>query len=186
MRVIVHTEQRKREKRNLPEKVLTEFADVFRNSKLKTPAQHAANMPSIFGEDLFDDFMGYPTGRQAAANAYPQVKDMMKTDIRDVDGNYELEIDLPGFKKEDVKIQLKNGYLNIQATREEKKDEKDDKGKYVRRERYTGTCNRSFYVGSSIKHEDIHAKYENGILHVTFPKEETKKEAEEKKFVSID
>ena len=135
---------------------------------------------------LFDDFMGYPTGRQAAANAYPQVKDMMKTDIRDVDGNYELEIDLPGFKKEDVKIQLKNGYLNIQATREEKKDEKDDKGKYVRRERYTGTCNRSFYVGSSIKHEDIHAKYENGILHVTFPKEETKKEAEEKKFVSID
>ena len=123
-------------------------------------------MPSIFGEDLFDDFMGYPTGRQAAANAYPQVKDMMKTDIRDVDGNYELEIDLPGFKKEDVKIQLKNGYLNIQATREEKKDEKDDKGKYVRRERYTGTCNRSFYVGSSIKHEDIHAKYENGILHV--------------------
>ena len=103
-----------------------------------------------------------------------------------VDGNYELEIDLPGFKKEDVKIQLKNGYLNIQATREEKKDEKDDKGKYVRRERYTGTCNRSFYVGSSIKHEDIHAKYENGILYVTFPKEETKKEAEEKKFVSID
>ena len=95
-------------------------------------------MPSIFGEDLFDDFMGYPTGRQAAANAYP-----------------------PGFKKEDVKIQLKNGYLNIQATREEKKDEKDDKGKYVRRELYTGTCNRSFYVGSSIKHEDIHAKYEN-------------------------
>ena len=72
-------------------------------------------MPSIFGEDLFDDFMGYPTGRQAAA--YPQVKDMMKTDIRDVDGNYELEIDLPGFKKEDVKIHLKDGYLNIQGTR---------------------------------------------------------------------
>ncbi len=84
-------------------------------------------MPSIFGEDLFDDFMGYPAGRQTAANAYPQVKDMMKTDIRDVDGNYELDIDLPGFKKEDVKIQLKDGYLNIQATREEKKDEKDGK-----------------------------------------------------------
>ena len=143
-------------------------------------------MPSIFGEDLFDDFMGYPAGRQTAANAYPQVKDMMKTDIRDVDGNYELDIDLPGFKKEDVKIQLKDGYLNIQATREEKKDEKDEKGKYVRRERYTGTCNRSFYVGPNIKHEDIHAKYENGILHVTFPKEETKKEVEEKKFIAID
>ena len=143
-------------------------------------------MPSIFGEDLFDDFMGYPAGRQAAANAYPQVKDMMKTDIRDVDGNYELDIDLPGFKKEDVKIQLKDGYLNIQATREEKKDEKDGKGKYVRRERYTGTCNRSFYIGKSIKHEDIHAKYDNGILHLTFPKEETKKEVEEKKFIAID
>ena len=148
-------------------------------------------MPSIFGESLFDDdWMDFPFDRDFWGKKNPlygkNAKNMMKTDIRDVDGNYELEIDLPGFKKEDVKIQLKNGYLNIQATREEKKDEKDDKGKYVRRERYTGTCNRSFYVGSSIKHEDIHAKYENGILHVTFPKEETKKEAEEKKFVSID
>ena len=148
-------------------------------------------MPSIFGENLFDDdWMNFPFEQDFWGKKNPlygkHAKNMMKTDIRDVDGNYELEIDLPGFKKEDVKIQLKNGYLNIQATREEKKDEKDDKGKYVRRERYTGTCNRSFYVGSSIKHEDIHAKYENGILHVTFPKEETKKEAEEKKFVSID
>ena len=141
-------------------------------------------MPSIFGEDLFDYWMRLPVERET--NRGYRTTELMKTDIRDVDGNYELEIDLPGFKKEDVKIQLKNGYLNIQATREEKKDEKDDKGKYVRRERYTGTCNRSFYVGSSIKHEDIHAKYENGILYVTFPKEETKKEAEEKKFVSID
>ena len=148
-------------------------------------------MPSIFGENLFDDdWMNFPFEQDFWGKKNPlygkHAKNLMKTDIRDVDGNYELEIDLPGFKKEDVKIQLKNGYLNIQATREEKKDEKDDKGKYVRRERYTGTCNRSFYVGSSIKHEDIHAKYENGILHVTFPKEETKKEAEEKKFVSID
>ena len=141
-------------------------------------------MPSIFGEDLFDDWMRLPVERET--NRGYRTTELMKTAIKDVDGNYELSMDLPGFKKEDVKIQLKNGYLNIQATREEKKDEKDDKGKYVRRERYTGTCNRSFYVGSSIKHEDIHAKYENGILYVTFPKEETKKEAEEKKFVSID
>ena len=141
-------------------------------------------MPSIFGEDLFDDWMRLPVERENHRGY--RAAELMKTDIKDVDGNYELSIDLPGFHKEDVKIQLKDGYLNIQATREEKKDEKDDKGKYVRRERYTGTCNRSFYVGSSIKHEDIHAKYENGILYVTFPKEETKKEAEEKKFVSID
>ena len=134
-------------------------------------------MPSIFGEDLFDDFMGYPAGRQAAANAYPQVKDMMKTDIRDVDGNYELEIDLPGFKKEDVKMTAAKGL---------DKDSQDKKGNYIRKERYAGTMSRSFYVGDAVSEEDIHAKYENGILHVTFPKEETKKEAEEKKFVSID
>ena len=148
-------------------------------------------MPSIFGENLFDDdWMNFPFEQDFWGKKNPlygkHAKNMMKTDIRDVDGNYELEIDLPGFKKEDVKIQLKDGYLNIQATREEKKDEKDEKGKYVRRERYTGTCNRSFYVGPNIKHEDIHAKYENGILHVTFPKEETKKEVEEKKFIAID
>ena len=143
-------------------------------------------MPSIFGEDLFDDFMGYPAGRQAAANAYPQVKDMMKTDIRDVDGNYELDIDLPGFKKEDVKIQLKDGYLNIQATREEKKDEKDEKGKYVRRERYTGTCNRSFYVGNDVTQEDIKAKFENGTLKMFVPKIEPKPQVEEKKYIPIE
>ena len=149
-------------------------------------------MPSIFNDNLFDDFFDFPfyddkADRKIQGKLYGHhAGNLMKTDIKEKKDGYELEIDLPGFKKEDVKIQLKNGYLNIQATREEKKDEKDDKGKYVRRERYTGTCNRSFYVGSSIKHEDIHAKYENGILHVTFPKEETKKEAEEKKFVSID
>ena len=143
-------------------------------------------MPSIFGEDLFDDFMGYPAGRQAAANAYPQVKDMMKTDIRDVDGNYELSMDLPGFHKEDVKIQLKEGYLTIQASRTENKDEKDNHGKYVHRERYTGQCSRSFYVGKELEHEDIHAKYDNGVLVVTFPKEVKKKVPEEKKFISIE
>ena len=141
-------------------------------------------MPSIFGEDLFDDWMRLPVERET--NRGYRTTELMKTDIKDVDGNYELSMDLPGFHKEDVKIQLKDGYLNIQATREEKKDEKDGKGKYVRRERYTGTCNRSFYIGKSIKHEDIHAKYDNGILHLTFPKEETKKEVEEKKFIAID
>ena len=143
-------------------------------------------MPSIFGENLFDDLFDDFARPYKVTTGYTQPANIMKTDVKETENAYEIDIDLPGFKKEDVKIQLKNGYLNIQATREEKKDEKDDKGKYVRRERYTGTCNRSFYVGPNIKHEDIHAKYENGILHVTFPKEETKKEAEEKKFVSID
>ena len=148
-------------------------------------------MPSIFGENLFDDdWMNFPFEQDFWGKKNPlygkHAKNMMKTDIREHDEGYEVDIDLPGFKKEDVKIQLKDGYLNIQATREEKKDEKDGKGKYVRRERYTGTCNRSFYIGKSIKHEDIHAKYDNGILHLTFPKEETKKEVEEKKFIAID
>ena len=151
-------------------------------------------MPSIFGENLFDDFFeDFPWmddnmdmkktekklyGRRAAR--------LMKTDIKDVDGNYELSIDLPGFHKEDVKIQLKDGYLNIQASRTENKDEKDNNGKYVHRERYTGQCSRSFYVGKELEHEDIHAKYDNGVLTVTFPKEAKKKVPEEKKFISIE
>ena len=131
-------------------------------------------MPSIFGEDLFDDFMGYPTGRQAAANAYPQVKDMMKTDIRDVDGNYELEIDLPGFKKDEIKVQLKDGYLTLAAAKGLDKDEKDKEGNYIRRERYAGTLSRSFYVGDAVSEEDIHAKYEDGILKLSVPKKAPK------------
>ena len=132
-------------------------------------------MPSIFGEDLFDDFMGYPTGRQAAANAYPQVKDMMKTDIRDVDGNYELEIDLPGFKKDEIQVQLKDGYLVLSAAKGLDKDEKDKEGNYIRRERYAGSMCRSFYVGDAVSEEDIHAKYEDGILKLSVPKKAPEK-----------
>ena len=132
-------------------------------------------MPSIFGEDLFDDFMGYPAGRQAAANAYPQVKDMMKTDIRDVDGNYELEIDLPGFKKDEIQVQLKDGYLVLSAAKGLDKDEKDKEGNYIRRERYAGSMCRSFYVGDAVSEEDIHAKYEDGILKLSVPKKAPEK-----------
>ena len=142
-------------------------------------------MPSIFGEDLFDDFMGYPTGRQAAA--YPQVKDMMKTDIRDVDGNYELEIDLPGFKKDEVHAALENGYLTISAEKGLDKDEKEkENGRYIRKERYAGACSRSFYVGENLTQEDIKAKYENGILMLDIPKKAPEKKVEEKKFVTIE
>ena len=95
-------------------------------------------------------------------------------------------MDLPGFKKDEIKVQLKDGYLTLSAAKGLDKDEQDKKGNYIRRERYAGTLSRSFYVGDAVSEEDIHAKYENGILHVTFPTEETKKEAEEKKFVSID
>lgn len=141
-------------------------------------------MPGIFGEDLFDDFMRFPTERHAGRTQ--ATADLMRTDVRDADGNYELYIDLPGYKKEDVKIHLKEGYLTIEATRQMNKDEKDAEGKYVRRERYMGTCSRSFFVGKNLHQDAIHAKYENGILKVTFPKEENRKEIEEKKYISIE
>ena len=144
-------------------------------------------MPSIFGEDLFDDFMGYPTGRQAAANAYPQVKDMMKTDILDVDGNYELEIDLPGFTKEEVTAELKDGYLTISAAKGLDKDEQEkETGKYIRRERYAGACLRSFYVGEDITEQDIKAEFKHGILKLFVPKKEAQPKVENKKYVAIE
>ena len=142
-------------------------------------------MPSIFGEDLFDDFMGYPTGRQAAANAYPQVKDMMKTDIREHDEGYEVDIDLPGFKKDEISIELENGYLTVSAAKGLDKDEEDKKGKYIRKERYAGAMQRSFYVGENLTDEDIKAKYENGILRLSVPKKPAKA-VEAKKTIAIE
>ena len=141
-------------------------------------------MPSIFGEDLFDDWMRLPVERENHRGY--RAAELMKTDIKDVDGNYELSIDLPGFHKEDVKIQLKDGYLNIQASRTENKDDKDNNGKYVHRERYTGQCSRSFYVGKHVTEEDIHPKYENGILSFSVPKEEAKPVEEKKHYISIE
>ena len=144
-------------------------------------------MPSIFGEDLFDDFMGYPTGRQAAANAYPQVKDMMKTDFRDVDGNYELEIDLPGFTKGEIKVEEKNGYLPVSASKALEQDSKEkESGRYIHRERYTGACQRSFYIGEDIENEQIKAEFKHGILKLTLPKKQAKPEVEEKRYISIE
>lgn len=141
-------------------------------------------MPSIFGEDLFDDFMRFPTERQA--NRTQAAAELMRTDVRDVDGNYELYIDLPGYKKEDLKIHLKEGYLTITAARQIENDENNTEGKYVRRERYMGSCSRSFFVGKNLHQDNIRAKYENGVLKVTFPKEENRKEIEEKKYISIE
>lgn len=143
-------------------------------------------MPSIFGEDLFDDFMRFPMEHEMRNRSAQTNKELMRTDIREVDGNYELDIELPGYKKEDMKLQLKDGYLTIQASRSEAKDEKDSKGRYVRRERFTGHCSRSFFIGRSIHQEDVHAKYEDGILKLSFPKEDTKREMEEKKYIAIE
>ena len=140
-------------------------------------------MPSIFRENLFDDFfndLARPVRQLVPSNQ------LMKTDIRETDDAFELDIDLPGFIKEDVKAQLKDGYMTIRA--ESKKDEetKDDKGTYIRRERFYGTTERSFYVGDAVKEEDIKARFEDGILKVTVPKKTAVPEIEEEKFIAIE
>lgn len=143
-------------------------------------------VPSVFEnsffDDFFDDLMTPFPHRQAQA---PQRIAVMRTDVKDLDNAYELSIDLPGFTKEDVKIQLKEGHLTISAQKTESKDEKNDAGKYIRRERYTGAMSRTFYVGKGITEEDIHAKFENGILMIDFPKEAPKK-IEEEKYITIE
>ena len=138
-------------------------------------------MPSIFGENLLDDFFDFPFRRYSTNTA-----SLMNTDIKDTDHGYEITMNLPGVKKEDVKAELKNGYLTISAVSGNSKDEKDDQGRYIRRERYSGSCSRSFYVGDQLTEEDIKAKFENGTLTMTMAKKEEKPAVEEKKYISIE
>ena len=131
-------------------------------------------LPSIFGENMFDDFfsdsfgMMVPQTRDALYGKH--AKNLMKTDIRETDTSYELDIDLPGFKKDEVSIDLKDGYLTISAAKGLDKDAEDKKGKYIRQERYAGACSRSFFVGEAVKPEEVSAKYEDGILKLSVPK----------------
>ena len=110
----------------------------------------------------------------------------MRTDVKDTASAYELEIELPGVKKEDLKAELKDGYLTITASVGNKKEEKQEDGKYIRRERYAGTCSRSFYVGDEMKQEDIKAKFENGVLKITVPKKEEKPVVENNSYITIE
>ena len=131
-------------------------------------------LPSIFGENLFDDFFGDPFGMMIPQGRDPlygkHAKNLMKTDVREMDGSYELDVDLPGFKKDEVNVELKNGYLTIQAAKGLDKEEQDKKGKYIRQERYAGACSRSFYVGEDVEPEEVSAKFEDGILTISVPK----------------
>ena len=133
-------------------------------------------LPSIFGENLFDDslsdFFGFGRMMPQVVNELygKHAKNLMKTDVRELDGSYELDVDLPGFKKDEVTLELKDGVLTIQAVKGLDKDETDKKGKYIRQERYAGACSRSFYVGEHVEPEDIRAKFENGILQISLPK----------------
>ena len=145
-------------------------------------------MPSIFGENLFNDWMdfSFPQVADVDQELYGKhAKNMMKTDIRETDGSYELDVDLPGFKTDEISAKLENGYLTISASKGLDKDEKTKEGKYIRQERYAGAMSRSFYVGEDVKQEDVKAKYENGILKLSIPKTPEKK-AEEKKTIAIE
>ncbi len=124
-------------------------------------------------DDMFDTFAG------------DRYNSLMKTDIKEKDGNYELDVELPGYKKEDVKVDLKDGYLTISANRSNENEEKDNEGKIIRQERYSGSLSRSFYVGDDMKVEDIKAKFDNGILHLTLPSQE-RKQIEERKYITIE
>lgn len=142
-------------------------------------------MPSIFRENLFDDFMnfGFPEFDRPYNRANTQ--NLMRTDVREVGDNYEIDIELPGYKKEDVKAQLKEGYLTISAVKDADNGQKDDNCRYIRRERFSGSVSRQFYVGKNMTEEDIHAKFEDGILKLTIPKEERKK-VEENRYIAIE
>lgn len=132
--------------------------------------------------NLFDDMFKDPFFSRPFENSSSQI---MKTDIHEKDGNYVIEMELPGYAKEDIKADLKDGYLTITATRDETKEEKDAKGNCLHKERYTGSCNRSFYVGDQITQEDIKASFRDGILSLQVPKEVQKVE-EQPKLITIE
>ena len=145
-------------------------------------------MPSIFGESLFDNMFPFDEKffTEKKDPLYGKnVSRLMKTDVRETEKTYELDIDLPGFKKDEIQIELKDGYLTVSAAKGLDKDEEDKKGKYIRKERYAGAMQRSFYVGENLTQEDIKAKYENGILRLSVPKKEAKP-VETKKTIAIE
>lgn len=143
------------------------FADVFGRT---------------FMDDFFDTFTNTAFTRQGRIGTLPA----MKADVQDFDGKYQIDLELPGFKKEDLHAELKDGYLTIKAIHEDNKEEKDEQGRYIRQERYSGHYQRSFYVGKEITEEDVHAAFENGVLKLTIPKKEVQPKIPEAKTILIE
>ena len=147
-------------------------------------------MPSIFGESLFDDMFPFDDSFFTSKKNPLYGKNasrVMKTDIKENEGSYELDIDLPGFKKDEVTAELNDGYLTVSAAKGLDQDEQEkETGKYIRRERYAGACQRSYYVGEDITEEDIKAEFKHGIPKLFVPKKEVKPAVEEKKYISIE
>ena len=149
-------------------------------------------MPSIFGENLFDDFDSWfsdPVEKRFFGKKNPlygkHAKNLMKTDVRETKDGYEVDVDLPGFKKDNISAQLQDGYLTISASKGLDKDEQEKDGTYIRKERYSGSMSRSFYVGEGVTQDDVHAKFEDGILRLSLPKKDVKSLPKEN-FIAIE
>ena len=132
-------------------------------------------MSGLFGEDLFDEFWGFPARELANIDKqlygkHPQ--SLMKTDVHETETDYEMDMDLPGFKKDQINVKLDDGYLTISASKDQDTEKKDRKGRIIRQERYAGSMQRSFYVGDQVKTEDVKAKFEDGVLRLCIPKKE--------------
>ena len=144
-------------------------------------------MSGLFGEDLFDDFWGFPTNELATVDKHlygKNARNLMKTDVHETDTDYEMDVDLPGFKKDQINIKLEDGYLTISAAKGHD-EEKKRHGKVIRQERYSGAMQRSFYVGDAVNKEDVKAKFDNGILNIVMPSKE-QKSIETKQTVNIE
>lgn len=141
-------------------------------------------LPRIFDDNFtdsfFDDMFSFPF------NFTTPTANWMNTDVQDLGNTYQLDIELPGYEKKDIHADLSNGYLTISADKNETREENDENGRFVRRERYSGSCKRSFYVGDSLNEEDFHASFENGVLRLAFPKEKRANGIEEKKYIEIE
>lgn len=143
-------------------------------------------VPSIFSNDLFDNFFN-DTYRPSDSFVHSaNSRDLMNTDIKEYEDEYELGIELPGYEKEDVNASLKDGYLTIEAERHADNEIKDKNGKYIRKECFAGKCQRSFYVGEDVTQEDIHAAFANGILTITVPKNKEQTHVEENHYIAIE
>lgn len=146
-------------------------------------------MPAIFKENLFDEMMNFPWEEEFFGRKNPlygkHAKNLMKTDVREKEDGFEVDIDLPGFKKEEITAELDNGYLTVSAAKSLDKDETDKNGNYIRRERYFGNTSRTFYVGEGVREEDIKARFEDGLLKLSIPKKEASV-AESQKRIAIE
>ena len=151
---------------------------------MMVPVRRNRNLLSELMSDPFDAFFDAAAAPMQAMQKMSPT--LMRTDIKETDGGFELTIDLPGFKKEDVQAELKDGQLTITAQTQSESEDKDEKGTYVRKERFSGKCSRTFYVGEDIEEDDIHAKFEDGVLKIAVPKKQEQPKLEEKKTIAIE